>query len=83
MERLLHGKAWVVFNFKDGTKETVYTSLSNDVLRSDGAAPREGYLWDFNKKRYAPFRHDAVSVDIFPEAPKFDREVLRFASRFI
>lgn len=83
MERLLRGKAWVVFNFKDGTKVTVYTTISREILRSEGVEPRKDCLWDFHRGMYIPFRQDAESVDIFEDMPVYDEEVLNFASRFI
>ena len=83
MDMLYKGKAWVVFNFKDGTKITIYTSLSVKVLRSEGVEPRKNYLWDFNRGIFVAFRQDAESIDIFEDKPLFDEEVLNFASRFI
>lgn len=83
MDLLCKDKAWVVFNFKDGTKVTIFTSISEKILRAEGVEPRKDYLWDFNRGIYIPFRSDAESVDIFKERPLFDEEVLNFASRFI
>lgn len=83
MERLQSKIAWVVFTFKDGTKQTIETTLSKQIMNERGISPRENFLWDFNRNMYVPFCRDAINVEIFDEKPVFDREVLNFASRFI
>lgn len=83
MDRLKNGTAWVVFNFKDGSKRTVFTTLSQDILLDKGITMKKGFLYDLEHNSYVRLRNDAESIDIFEEKPEYDVEVLRFASKYI
>ena len=83
MERLRNEKAWVVLEFDDGTKQTIYTTLNEEILREYGVTLKPHTLFDLNKLKYVKFREDAVQVEIFDCKPEFDKEVLKFAGRFI
>ena len=83
MELLKKGKAWVVWSFSDGSKRTILTTLSVDVMAAEGVVIKEGYVYDFEHHCYELMRDDVQSVEVFAERPKFKKEVLQFASRFI
>lgn len=83
MELLKKGKAWVVWGFADGSKRTIWTTLSADVMAAEGIAVKKGYVYDFAHHCYELMRDDVQDVEVFTEKPKFEKEVLQFASRFI
>lgn len=83
MELLKHGEGWVVMTFKDGSKQSVYTTLCLDIYKKYGITVRPGYFYDLVHNKYVAYRHDAVSIDVYKEKPEFDEEVLRFASAYI
>ena len=83
MDALYNGAAWVVLTFSDGTKQCIYTTLCPSYCAKTHVKLKEGYFFDLLKNEYIPFREDAVEIEVFSDKPKFDEEVLRFASRFI
>lgn len=83
MELLLDGCAWVRFIFNDGTVQTIYTTLNDEVLKRYGVSRQHDRFFDLQKLQFVDFREDACSVEVSAEKPEFDTEVLRFASRFI
>lgn len=83
MEKLINGKAWVIFTFSDGTKQCVYTTLNTKIMKEYGVPLKPHTLFNLHTLQYVPFREDAKSVDIVDTKPIFDEEVLNFASRFI
>lgn len=83
MDILKTADAWVILCFPDSTVKTVHTTLNVELLHENGATPRVGYLYDIDRGTYIPFVEAECSVGIFTEKPKYDSEVLQFASRFI
>lgn len=83
MELLINGKAWVVWSFSDGSKRTLFTTLSPAIMAEEGVSLKRGFLYDFRTHCYEKMRDDVVEVEIFENKPEFKEEVLQFASRFI
>lgn len=83
MELLQKMSCWVCMHFKDGTVKCIHTTLNTDILAKYGASPREEHFFDLEHGVFVPFRRDAVEITVSEEKPKFEQEVLQFASRFI
>lgn len=83
MDILMNGDGWVQMVFRDGTVQSIHTSLNESFLRSNGAGVKQGYLFDLERLRYVCFREDATEVFVTKEKPEFDSEVLEFASKYI
>lgn len=78
-----YSEVFVVFSFKDGTKQTIHTSFNEEVLEQYGARSVQEKLFDLDRLKFVPFRRDALNVNVYQQKPVFDLEVLQFASRFI
>ena len=83
MEQLINGDGFVVIRFKDNTCITIHTTLSPEILNEHGVLPKQNFFYDLDHGRFIPFRDDAVDIKVFEEKPKYNSEVLEFASRFI
>lgn len=83
MEELLNGICYVVFVFTDGTRQTVHTTLNNQILKTYGVTPKPEMVYDLDHAEYVRIRRDAVSVDVTTEKPKVEEALNHFANRFI
>lgn len=83
MEDLINGICFVVFEFGDGTHQTIRSTLNKDILLQYGAAPKENYLYDIAHAEYVKIREDAVNVMVSKEKPVSEEVLFRFADRFI
>ena len=82
-DKLVSGVCYVTFVFDDGTRQTIHTTLNEEILRKSGAVLKPDFLFDLDRLRYIGFRRDADEVLIDEEKPQVLEEVLRFANRFI
>lgn len=83
MKELKNGIAYVVFVFRDGTRQTIRTTLNQEILKRYGVTQRDKFLYDISHAEYVRMRDDAVSVEVSKEKQHMKGGVLGFADRFI
>lgn len=83
MEELLNGIGYVAFIFTDGTRQTVHTTLNNQILKTYGVTPKQETIYDLDHAEYVRIRRDAVSVEVTTVKPKVEEALNHFANRFI
>ena len=80
---LAGGYGWVSMYFKDGSVQTIHTTLNLDKLAERGVELRSSTFYDLDRMEYVPFRSDTDRLEIHRNKPEYELEVLNFASRFI
>ena len=83
MERLRNGDCWVETIFSDGTSTCIHTSLNARILEGVGAELLPNTFFDLERLQYVKFNEDAIDVILHENKPQFEKEVARFAHRFI
>lgn len=74
---------YVAFVFSDTTRQTIKTTLNEDILHQYGASLRDGYLYDIDHASYVRLRDDAVSVELTDKKAERGGDLNGFAARFI
>lgn len=83
MEELQKQVCFVTFEFDDGTKQIIKTTLNQQILLQYGAAPKDGFLYDIAHAEYVKLRTDAINIVILTEKPVSEGVLDSFANRFI
>lgn len=83
MEELQKRVCFVTFEFDDGSKQIIKTTLNKEILLQYGAAPKDGFLYDISHAEYVKLRTDATNVIISTERPESKGVLDSFANRFI
>ncbi len=63
---------WVVFVFKDGTKQFVHTGLYAEFYAEYQKSYLPGFLYDVDKGRYIKIREDCLQVKVMDELPELN-----------
>lgn len=78
---LTHSVGYIIFEYKDGSKRRVRTTLNEKLLIDIGVTQKEGFVYDLDKEVYVSLELP-VSFEIYEESVEMDI-VNEFASRFI
>lgn len=83
VELLSEKVCYVTLTFSDLSERSYKTTLNPELLKEYNVLPREEAFFDLRTGEFVPFRRDAVSVRVDTDTPVYDKEVNKFANRFI